>query len=372
MSISRALDSIEYMVDNYINNNIVEYNYFDRYLNDYPLSDYFLGMRAYYMTNRVNVDTIKAFINNHVDKNPLFRKGTYTKLAESCILKMEYKNAKLQLLEESLRLDTFNTNKYVMFELYNYYTLTHNDTLAIDFLNKALIIDPEYTVGLIEKSNLLRSQGKLREGLDILDEIIKRNSYPDAFYYKSMYYVEKNDFSTASEILQSGLNKHETAELYTGLGFIYGQMEDYVKELQCYERALKLDCCNKLLFERLGWYYNDRGDYEKALMYFVNMYNSFPEKYEEDYFILINTMIILEKFDDAELFLKEYEKRFGSNLQLGLYKVICFSMKGDQVNAQAEYDRLCNTYSTDDLFFVTHEMKKWGIVIEKQTVMPTH
>ena len=190
------------------------------------------------------------------------------RLAELYIAVQDYKKA-LELVNEALNIDDKNSQAYyfkglVIRDLYR------DSTLALQYFQKTVDLDPNFAAGLDMMGVMLASMG---------DTLAK-------FYYQRALEIEPNN-----------------ADIYYKLGVFYMNNDDINKALESYTKAIQLN-----------------------------------PKDAESYFNLGFMHINLRQFAQArDYFTKAIEARDGKNYRAMYGRGYSFEMLGDVINARKDY-----------------------------------
>jgi tetratricopeptide (TPR) repeat protein len=91
------------------------------------------------------------------------------------------------------------------------------------------------------------------------------------------FFFEKNHYSDALVIFRQIVDTTKSYELFEKIGYCYQQLGDFEQALEYYNKAALLDKNRLWLLNRIAWVYRKTGQYEKALAFYRD-----AEKLEPD------------------------------------------------------------------------------------------
>lgn len=363
LTMNKSTDSIpNYLfleIERTINQKTVDHSYFDIYIEKYPNSDYLNGMKLFYLIS----ERKDSEANEYLEKiNGKVNKGTFIIMSQAQLIKNN-KNKYLAFLKKAYNKDYLKQNKYVRFLLFDYY-YNKDFNIANKFLNEALEIDSNYIVGLVEKANVLKNQGRINSSIEMLDKAININGDAFACYYRSMFYSDKKEYDKAEELLRLGLKNKRIPEIYCALGYISNVRGDNEKELEFYQNGLQIDSANKFVLSRLGWFYVSKEDFVTAKFYFDKMAISEPKFYKDDYYPLIYTNIVLYNYEESQKLINKFRKNFDNDFQIDFFQILLFSLQKKISKSENLIDVYYKTYDEDKILWLNDELMKWNITIK--------
>ncbi len=156
-------------------------------------------------------------------------------------------------------------------------------------------------------SDILRKEGKIKEGLEYLKKALSIDpDNPEINFYIAVYYDDIGDWEKAKEYLERAikLNPNFTDALnYLGYTLLL-RNEDIDKALKLIRKAVYLDSENGAYLDSLGWAYYKKGMYKKALIYLLKAY----KKIGDDPVMLYHLGAVYEKLGDKKKALNYYKK----------------------------------------------------------------
>lgn len=199
-----------------------------------------------------------TFIN--IDsKNALFGKGLiYSKLEE-------YKKA---IVCFNKILDEYNFSP-AFYERGKAFRRINMDEEALNSFERALLLDPENPIILLQKADLLIEMGKFDDSLDILDSVI--SIYPDlnhAWHLKGDIELIQGKTDEAYENYSKSLELNsDYFYSWIGSGLVFNDLKQFEDAVSCYDSALELNNSFKFLNIFMANSYKALDDFNSALNY---------------------------------------------------------------------------------------------------------
>lgn len=147
---------------------------------------------------------------------------------------------------------------------------------ALQILNKALEINPDYLGTLAAKAKCLYRLNRYDESLPILNKLLETRKFDlDLIFTRGKILLEKNEFENARIDFTRGLSVNPNHYgLLSSLAEVLQKQENYTEEILIRKRIIDLYIDNNessligLSHGLLGLAYNNAGDYENALSEF--------------------------------------------------------------------------------------------------------
>jgi tetratricopeptide (TPR) repeat protein len=223
-------------------------------------------------------------------KNANFGKGLiYAKLGE-------YKNA----------LDSFNhildENNFppAFYERAKVYRKMDRNEQALNSLDRALYLDPQNPLILLQKSDLLMEMGKLTDSLELIDNVISISpEISQAWHLKgdicSIQGITDGAYEAYSKALELNSNYLYS---WVGSGLVFNDLKQYTDALECYESALEIDESYNYSNLFLALAYKSLEDYELALEY-IETALGINKKFMDAWYEKGNILYLSGDFDGA-------------------------------------------------------------------------
>ncbi|PWR75250.1 hypothetical protein DLD82_05535 [Methanospirillum stamsii] len=118
-----------------------------------------------------------------------------------------------------------------------------SDQMAMDFLDKALSLQPDFYLAQITKAGLLSKNGNNSEAMQLLEDVNK--THPDNKYYlatMTSVFINTGQFEKAITSADAALLKDPTLiEVWILKGTAHGALGEFEEEIIASEQALKID-----------------------------------------------------------------------------------------------------------------------------------
>ena len=356
-------NKVEIEVDQVITDSLVDHNYFDTYLHQYPSSAFLIGMKAYYLL--YNNDNISAnlFLSDKALEYPQISGNTYFNFAKGLIEKESGElNAAKKSFSKSIKNDINKQNKWLRYELYFFYKES-NFKLAKKYLQESLKIDPGFIAAVFELSYILFDNEKKVEAFNLLDSLILIKPYSKVFDFKGHLFIEDNNYLNAKECFIKANKINKNASSYYGLGLIMNENKSTSQAIEFFDKSVEFDEfffrshieLSKIFFD-IKNYQNALYHIDKAIKYEQNL---------ENYLLKINIQLLLKKYSDANQSLQELKGKYGRTIDIDYFEIIMLSINNEGKEAQELIFNCRREYSVEDFNWLKSNLKPWGINILK-------
>jgi protein O-GlcNAc transferase len=150
-------------------------------------------------------------------------------------------------------------NAYIKIE--NYYD-------ALEYINKALIIDPKKIEFLKTKIIILNFLKKYSEAKDILNLIYDKSS-PDYFYLMGLQSSINKEYEKSIDFYKKALDlDSNNIEIYNNLGLAYYENEQYDFSIEIYLKGLHINKNHPFLIYNLANTFSKKKQYDEADKYY--------------------------------------------------------------------------------------------------------
>ena len=302
--------------------------------------------------------------SNSVDNNSETTIETDTTLTEE--------ERALKKINEQLKTDVNNTGLYLkrarLHQKYGDYNAAVND------LNRAIKIDSLIPEFYLLKAELLKGQDKYKEAkealdkcmyvdndnvqarvelgwlalyafnhkqaLDYADAALKRDMYnAEAYYLKGMIFLDKKDTVLAKSSFKTAVEQeNDYYDAYIQLGVLYFYDKSNISE-GYFKNALRIDPNSLEALYNIGLYYQERGEYEKAMEHYQNSIDIQP--YREPYFNM--GYIHHEYLQEYEKAIEYYTKAINVEpkyLDAYFNRGLCYELIKDRKKAKADFQKV--------------------------------
>lgn len=311
--------------------------YFDSLENQYPYSDFIVGMKAYFYIQNDSIGYANQFLNKK-QKVTKFKVGSYSMFAQGVILlKKERLDSAISFFRRSLELN--NDNKWVYLELGNSYIHKKDTNKALNYFNQSLEIDSHFKYTKLEKASLYNPK---KECQKIIDEIgdIKIDFFKyNGLNYLANAYLECGEYMSAYKYFKKSIQRKKNINAFYGIATIeHYDIKDYSKANDSYSNCLKIDSLDTPCLIGKAWLMYDNYKIEKAEKYFLKaLKNKRKAKiFNEVLIFYLNT----KQFNKAKKLNIEYKKQLGDNYYNDGFKIILQmankDLKSDQIDSASD------------------------------------
>ncbi|MDP1726286.1 MAG: hypothetical protein Q8M15_05845 [Bacteroidota bacterium] len=353
--------SIANSVYNKLNRELdVDSYFFDSLIVKYGKIELLLGLKAYYLY--YNNDTLEAkkIINEIQNESNICNYG-FLQLINSLFI--EERTAKLAMLNESYKSDSFQINRYCRLELYYYYK-NENKSLAKKNLIEALSIDKYFPEANLEMAYLLKEEGNKASAYNLLTNLSKEK-YVYALNLLGEFYLEDKIYEKAKKVFTESQSISKNIEATIGLGYIKQYYNHKINEaLELYFSAYLLKGNTKFLIDkRIGLLYLDINEIDSSIKYLIKAKDGLQVK--ENYNDLTHALIIANHLEDADTCNNESIKLFGIQTETSFFSILINQFMGKKEKAKQELDDFYKKYPNSiDRNWLKKELKRWNIIVK--------
>jgi tetratricopeptide (TPR) repeat protein len=180
-----------------------------------------------------------------------------------------------------------------------YYQLRNHDS-AIQYIRKALELNPASADALYNLGNVYKDSGRLNEAIDCFQQSLKLNPQnADAYNNQGMIYKDKGQLNDAIASFKKAIQLNPNHVIaYYNLGVIYKDKKQFNDALGCYEKVVELNPNIMAAYYNLGMIYHEREQFDKAITYYQKAIQLNPDM-AEPYCNLGNAFQEQERIDEA-------------------------------------------------------------------------
>lgn len=339
----------------------IDANFFDGYLMKFPISDYLIGMKAYYLAVNDNPIKAKLFLEDYLTLKEI-NKGTFIQMAIGVIAEMENSDSiAKKYLHESRDLDAAKRNKWIRLELFYFYKETDQEK-ALRFLNEALEIEPNFRIAQTEQVNNLINQQKFKQVISLVEQFCKNSPDYYLLYLKGFSELQLNQIDQAIKSFETSLVIKWNADALIGLGYIeqYSK-KNYRKAMEYYYEVVEKSPDLAIGYKRKGLLHLELGQLDSA--YFNLKKANIIEPSIDNILELIYVTAQLNKIDEAFNLYEIGLLKYGHSRDLDFWEILLFGLKNDNTSSQKAFSEFYNRYSLEDVEWVKRELKAWGVKI---------
>ncbi len=209
---------------------------------------------------------------------------------------------------------------------------------ARDAWSKCIQFDAKNISCRLSLGKLFYTVGNYEKGLDLFNEVIKIDAYQqEAFFYKALILRDfYKDSAKAKEFLQKAIElKQDYVEALDVMGVLMTQTNDTLAPYY-YQRALEYSPNNADLYYKLGVYYMNSDQLNKAIEAYTQATQINP-KHADSFYNLGFMFIQLKDYQTARDYFTKAIKASDQNYKALYGRGYAFEMLGDVINAKKDY-----------------------------------
>ena len=281
--------------------------------------------------------------------------------------------AELDAINQKIKADTMNANLYE--ERAEFYYKNKQVNEALKDITKALSIDSSYSKYYVTLSDIYLEMGKLKNTIVALDKAVELDSKnADAWlklaemsivfneYKKAAGYIDKamkiddmnpkSYFLRGQVMLETGDTVHaiknfqKTLEVDQDffdaqyqLGLLYLGKKNKLA-VDYFNNALNIDPNSTEAKYYLGMYYQETGDYDKAISIYKIILEKNPEYVFATYNIGYINLVYLENYDEAIEFFTKAIEQHPDYIDAIYNRGLSYEMKKDALNSKKDYEKV--------------------------------
>ncbi|WP_299161486.1 hypothetical protein [uncultured Tenacibaculum sp.] len=234
------------------------------------------------------------------------------KMSEGLIKSKEGEhNSGIELLKESIDIDTLSQNKWVRLKLY--LELKEKTPYeAWGYIEDAIKIDPNFYAALVEKSFGLDPSINHTEIIDLLNKIPSTYKDADCFNLLGVAYLNSESYEKAKLNIEQSINIKKTSDnLFSYANFYHQYEHNLNKAEKLYLESLSLDNSNQDARNSYGWLLFDLNRIEEAEKIFISMLDF--SKDQEIFSQIIFFFLMSKNLEKAKLYVNISSKKNDSN-----------------------------------------------------------
>ncbi|MFB0516125.1 MAG: tetratricopeptide repeat protein [Candidatus Neomarinimicrobiota bacterium] len=140
-----------------------------------------------------------------------------------------------------------------------------DNAAALKALDRSIAVEPDYIIAYIDKGDILRREGRLKEAEAVLRAAISHDPKSDEALEGLGAVLRRDRPNEAIELFTSAITINpKNGDVAEYLGEIYSERESWAEAQKYLEQAVQLKPGNHVTAWRLAHVYNELGNYEKA------------------------------------------------------------------------------------------------------------
>lgn len=240
-----------------------------------------------------------AELYKKIDKNPS-NPLLYANLSDYYV-KTSTMDSALNAILIAIRLDSTKTKFYL--KLSDIYFATNNIDASEEILEKVLTMDAKNQEAYLKLAELHFLHKRYKQALEVLNKVLQLDSYnPKAYFIRAWVFKEEGDTTAAiRSYLTAVEQKTDYFEAYEDLALLYHHKKDPIA-ISYYKNALNIKPDNTQVMYNLAMFYQEIGDYDKAIMQYKMIIQIEPSNKYALHNIGWIDMVELKKYDEAIAF----------------------------------------------------------------------
>lgn len=202
-------------------------------------------------------DLNQYIADNESDPSP------YNQRAKLFLREREFDKA-LKDINRAISLDDKNPDYYIT--LSDIQLLLGQTDNCLTALNRAAVLDPDSQEARLKKAQLFLILRNYTATFRVVNELLSLDDYnPRAYFLRAIAYLEQGDTTKGvGDLMKATYQDQQYVEAYMQLGELFSLRNDPLAEGYLLN-ALRVQPENKEALYMLGMYYQNTGQYEKAL-----------------------------------------------------------------------------------------------------------
>ena len=271
-----------------------------------------------------SIDNLTFIIDNTiVEKNKkhatFLRAWTYKEFAKEFYNTPEYEKeitySELAINDYKKVTSGYFQSAFACNNLANVYSYIGKDDLALEAINKAIILKPDDPSFLMNRANIYKDIGQNNNALKQYDELI--SLYPNIaslYYNRGFFHAGNKNYELALKDYKKTEEKSDDINLLKQLYFyrakVYHSTENYFNEVLDLNKVINIDPDYYLAYKNRGLAYLELSKFNKAIKDFEKVLEIAPY-YNKVYSVLAEAYNKTQNYEKAIL---NYEKAISVNL----------------------------------------------------------
>lgn len=294
----------------------------------------------------VNMPPELANIYKKINKNPS-NAALYVELSDY-YAKTSTLDSALNTILTALRLDSNNANYYL--KLSDIYFAMQNIDASEEILEKVIAIDRTNKEAYLKLAELHFLHKRYKEARKCLDDVLLIDNYnPKAYFIRAWVYKEEGDTNAAIRSYMAAVEQDPNYfEAYEDLGVLYHHKKDPLA-ISYYKNALNIKPDNIQVLYNLAMFYQETGDFEKALQQYKMILQLNPTYTYALHNIGWIYMIEQQKYDEAIAFFTKAIESDTSYIEAIYNRGVAFESLKKYNNARQDYAYVLKLNDTYEL-----------------------
>jgi tetratricopeptide (TPR) repeat protein len=212
--------------------------------------------------------------------------------------------------------------------------------LSLDALKKAVGLDPKDTEALLKLSKLYLIIKDYKNCYITVKQLLAiDNGIAAAYFTRAIALLEQGDTIRAADDLRQAVDRNQQYyEAYVQLGELYSIKKDPLAILYL-QNALNIRPQSREALYMLGLFYQNNGQYEKAIATYLSLAKADTTFREATYNIGYIYLVYLKDFRKAATYFTESLKKDPAYVQAVFNRGYAYELAGDYKKAYEDYER---------------------------------
>jgi tetratricopeptide (TPR) repeat protein len=283
-------------------------------------------------TTRMKLEVLNQQIDDDASNPDL-----YNKRAKFYLLDHQFDKA-LKDVHQAISMDDGRSTFYIT--LSDIYLLMGKPDDSRDALNKAIVKNPKDSDALLKLAKLYLIVKDYKNCYATVKQLLAvDNGNAPAYYTRAIGLLEQGDTIHAVDDLKQAVDKNqEYYEAYVQLGELYAMRKDPMAELY-FKNALNLRPKSREALYMLGLYYQEIGEYDKAISTYQVLEKADTAFREASYNQGYIYLVYLKDFPRAARFFTEALKKDPGYVEAYFNRGYAYELAGDYKKAYEDYQK---------------------------------
>lgn len=275
-------------------------------------------------------------LNQAIQKDSI-NPGLFEKRAKFYLKNNEYNEA-LKDITTTLEIDSTNSEYYVT--LSDVYLALGKLRKTIESLEKAIDLDNDNTEAILKLAEMSIVIRDYKKALSYIDKALHINDMePKGYFLRGLVMLENGDTLRGIKNFQKAIDvDQQYFDAYVQLGSLYADKHNNLA-IDYFNNALNLQPGNNDVIYSLAMYYQETGQYDKAIQHYQTLLSNDPDNFIALYNIGYINLVYLQQYQTAiEYFTKSIEKK-NDYVEAYYNRGFAYEMLKDAQHSKSDYQK---------------------------------
>ena len=270
-----------------------------------------------------------------IDKHPS-DPVLYAKLSDY-YLKTSVMDSALNAILTAIRLDSSKSDFYL--KLSDVYFAMNNIDASEEMLDKVIAMDAKNQEAYLKLAELHFLHKRYKEAHETIDKVLEIDTYnPKAYFIRAWVYRKEGDTTAAIRSYLTAVDqKNDYYEAYEELALLYHHKKDPTV-INYYKNALNIKPNNTQIMYNLAMFYQETGDFDKAILYYKMIIQIDPSHKYALHNIGWIYLVKMQKYDEAVAFFTKAINVDNNYLEAIYNRGLAFESLKKYNNARQDYE----------------------------------